>query len=279
MKRFDISSWLYAIRPKTLVAALTPVIVGTALASKEIPISYLKMGLALLFIVALQIATNLFNDVLDFEKGADTKDRVGPVRVTASGLIAKGYVFLAAYGCLFIAALASLPLISGFGMSALVALCLSLTYLYTGGPFPLAYKGLGDLFVFVFFGLVAVNGSYYIQTEEVTPLSLLAGVEVGLLATVLIAVNNLRDVTQDERAEKKTLAVRFGKIFARMEIAFCALVPFALVVIHTFLPLVLLPLALKIVWDVHNNEPSALYNQFLGRAAFLQIAFGFLLSL
>lgn len=278
MKLPDISSWLYAIRPKTLVAALTPVIVGTALAGKENPIFYGKMALAFLFIVALQIATNLFNDVLDFEKGADTKERMGPVRVTASGLIAKTHVFFAAYTCLFIAAVAALPLLSSIAMSALAALCLSLTYLYTGGPYPLAYKGLGDLFVFLFFGLVAVNGAYYIQTGSATSASLLAGCEVGLLATVLIAINNLRDIAQDERAKKRTLAVRFGKTFARVQIGFCALIPFGLVVTHTWLPLLILPLALKIVWDVRENEPSALYNQFLGRAALLQMVFGLLLA-
>ena len=226
--------WIDAARPKTLAAAVAPVLVGTAvgfqLGGQWHP---WLAACTLLSCMALQIATNWFNDAIDFVKGSDTAARLGPRRITASGVVTPRQVLIAACGALIVATALSVPLIlaRGWPIIAIGVPSLYFCYGYTGGPAPLAYRGLGELFVILFFGLVAVTGSAFVQSGQWHPEALIAGVQIGCLSTVLIAINNLRDVVEDTLSNKRTLAVRFGTTFARGEITalvvagFFALVP------------------------------------------------------
>ncbi len=288
-----VGSWVGAIRPKTLIASFVPVLVGTAVArAVGLPLKWEISGLAFLSAALIQIGTNFVNDALDFKMGADTEERVGPKRITASGEAKAHHVMWAAAISFALATLAGIPLVLAGG-SAIVGIGLVsilFGYLYTGGPFPLAYVGLGDLFVLVFFGWVAVLGMQVLHaggTAGITADSWIAGTQIGLLATVLIAINNLRDRITDQKVGKRTMAVRLGARLARVEIALLALVPFALG-IHwwgegrvwaALAPLVSLPLAVGLVRKVFTTEPGPVYNQYLGRAAGLELVFGVLLSL
>jgi 1,4-dihydroxy-2-naphthoate polyprenyltransferase len=216
--------WLLAIRPKTLPAAMAPVLIGTAMAFGD-GVMHVPSALAALFAaLMIQIATNLVNDYCDFKKGADTKDRVGPVRVTQAGLINPNVVLLGAVISFVLSALACVYLIFRGGPVILmigIASILSGIF-YTAGKKPLGYLGLGDIFVFVFFGPVAVGGTYYVQAmQDINVAVILAGIAPGLLSTGILAVNNLRDVDTDIKVGKKTLAVRFGRRFAAREYLFC----------------------------------------------------------
>ena len=282
--------WFMALRPKTLTAALAPIIVATALVRFEgKPILWWVSICALLSSCFIQIGTNLFNDALDFEKGADTHTRIGPQRVTQSGLLTHKQVMVGGGICFLIAALLGVPLVmqGGWPIVAIGLVSLFLGYAYTGGPFPLAYKGLGDLFVIVFFGLVAVTGTYYLHTLEFSTTALVAGLQVGMLATVLIAINNLRDAPEDARCGKHTLAVRFGVGFARVEIAFLVIAPFLLGAFWgrtgaqsaAVLPIIAFPIARRVIAGVWKNAPSPIYNQFLAMGAGLQMLFAILLAI
>ena len=207
--------WLMAARVRTLPAAIAPVLVGTAAAVEragELP----RAGgfvVALLGSVLIQIGTNLANDYSDARRGADTADRLGPVRVTSSGLVTPRRVLVATW-IAFGAAVACgvyLAVLAGWVILLIGALSIAAGVLYTGGPRPYGYAGLGEVFVFLFFGLVAVNGSYYVQLEDVSFLSLGLSVAVGLLSTAILVVNNVRDLETDRRAGKRTLAVRLGR--------------------------------------------------------------------
>ncbi len=214
-----LQTWLLAIRPKTLPAAAAPVIVGTAAALSD---DLFKPGpalAALLGALLLQIGANLANDVFDFKKGADTTDRLGPVRVTQAGLLSPGQVMAGVWVSFGLAALIGLYLaaVGGWPVVMIGLLSIAAALAYTGGPFPLGYNGLGDLFVFIFFGLAAVGGTYYVQAGTVSALAWWAAVPVGLLAVAIIVVNNLRDIHTDRAAGKKTLAVRLGERGAQVE--------------------------------------------------------------
>lgn len=276
-----IRAWLLAARPKTLSAAVVPVLMGSALAAKEpAGITWWVFWCALIGAVLIQIATNLINDALDFKKGADTAERLGPIRVTAAGLISSRAVMTAAYSCLFGAALCGIPLIyrGGWPMVAIGVTSILAAYAYTGGPFPLAYRGLGEVFVLLFFGFVAVGGTFYAHSLQWNEGAGLAGFAAGSLATVLLAINNLRDVDGDRRSNKRTTVVRFGERFARFEIAFFALAPFAAVAFigrNYLLTLVALPLALLIVVKVMRSRGAEL-NRTLALAGAHQWLFGLL---
>ena len=189
-----------AARAKTLVAAAAPVLIGTGLASFRGAFRPLPALMALVGALLIQIATNLANDYYDFVRGADTAERVGPVRVTQAGLLAPAAVWRAMVGLIAAAVLVGsyLVWVGGWPILWVGVLSLVCAVAYTGGPFPLAYLGLGDLFVFVFFGLVAVTGTYWVQARELPPDALLAGVGVGALSTAILVVNNLRDLATDE---------------------------------------------------------------------------------
>jgi 1,4-dihydroxy-2-naphthoate octaprenyltransferase len=201
-----------AVRPKTLAAAVSPVLIGTGLAAFRGAFRPLPALMALIGALLIQIATNLANDYYDFVRGADTAERVGPVRVTQAGLLAPATVRRAMVAVMVAAVLVGsyLVWVGGWPILWVGVLSLVCAVAYTGGPFPLAYLGLGDLFVFVFFGLVAVAGTYWVQARALPPDALLAGAGVGALSTAILVVNNLRDLATDTRVGKRTLAVRIG---------------------------------------------------------------------
>lgn len=267
-------SWLLATRPKTLPAAVAPVAAGTVLGGKLQGVWRWDFAWwALASCLALQIATNLFNDAIDHAKGADTEKRLGPRRVTASGDLRAGQVLVGAFLFLLVAGLTALPLWLAHGWPILVIgiPSLLLCYAYTGGPFPLAYLGLGDLFVLIFFGWVAVVGSCFLQTGQADVEALLLGTQIGLLSTALIAINNLRDVEEDRGTGKRTLAVRLGVRWAKAEIVLCLLGPSFLGIVWwvwgwsltALWPLVASPFAVWIAWQVLHAPPSRRYNQYL----------------
>lgn len=273
-----IRAWVLAARPKTLSAAIVPVAMAAALAWPKI--DWFILACALIGAVLIQIATNFINDALDFKKGADTAERLGPVRVTQAGLIRPETVMRAAYACLFGAVLCGIPLISRAGWPLLVIglLSIAMAYAYTGGPYPLAYHGLGELFVILFFGLIAVGGTFYVLTLQWNRSALLAGFAAGCLATVLIVINNLRDVESDRRSAKQTLAVRFGEVFARFEVVLFALAPFVLAPLISrslLITLLALPLAIALIVRVRRSH-GVMLNRCLAMAGALQWAFGIL---
>ncbi|MCC6882237.1 MAG: 1,4-dihydroxy-2-naphthoate octaprenyltransferase, partial [Verrucomicrobiales bacterium] len=221
-----MNPWILAARPKTLPAAIVPVWMGTVLAIQSVPgISWGLFCSTLLSCLCIQVATNLFNDAIDSQKGADTAARLGPVRATAAGLLPVRAVWTGAFVFCALAALLAWPILQtrGWPLLAIGTVSLILAWAYTGGPFPLAYVGLGELFVILFFGFIAVGGSWFVQTGSFPDrTALLVGLQTGLLSSVLLAINNLRDVDEDATTGKHTLAVRFGNTFARLEIAvFC----------------------------------------------------------
>jgi 1,4-dihydroxy-2-naphthoate octaprenyltransferase len=206
--------WLMAARPRTLPAALAPVLVGTAAAvdaSHELRVG--AFVAALIGSIFIQVGTNLSNDYSDARRGADSADRLGPVRVTSSGLVAPRRVLVATWVAFGIAVVAGIYLIAVAGIVILIVGVASILagVLYTGGPRPYGYEGLGELFVFLFFGLVAVNGSYYVQLERLDWLPFGLALAVGFLVTAILVVNNVRDIETDQRAGKRTLAVRMGR--------------------------------------------------------------------
>jgi len=280
------SPWLLAARPKTLSASLSAVLLGTGLATglSGQPVPMTLAALALTSALCIQVGTNLVNDAADFEKGADTADRLGPVRVTQSGLLHGRRVMLGAGAFFLVAALLGIPLIVAGGIPILVIGVLSLVagYAYTAGPFPLAYLGLGELFVLLFFGLAAVKGMAYVLTGQgLSPWAEVAALQVGLQSSALLAVNNCRDIAGDRKAGKRTLAARFGERFARVEIGVLVAVPYLLGAAWVMaarpwaaaLPLLTLPLAIRLVRGVWNEAPSRRYNVFLAQTALLQLLF------
>jgi 1,4-dihydroxy-2-naphthoate polyprenyltransferase len=227
--------WLMAARPRTLPAAIAPVLVGTAAAIEQHG-DLRRVGAfiaALIGSIFIQIGTNLANDYSDAKRGADTVERLGPVRVTAAGLVAPQRVLVATWLAFGIAVAAGIYLatVAGWVIIAVGAASIAAGILYTGGPRPYGYAGLGELFVFLFFGLVAVNGSYYVQLERLEWVPFGLSVAVGCLATAILVVNNVRDIDTDRRADKRTLAVRLGREPARrLYLALIALAYLALLV-------------------------------------------------
>jgi 1,4-dihydroxy-2-naphthoate octaprenyltransferase len=281
--------WVLASRPKTLSAAIVPVLMGSALSLREPARFGLSIFLCALFgAIFIQIATNFINDALDFKKGADTFERIGPLRVTQAGLLSADAVMRGAYACFILAALCGVPLVLRGGWPLIVIGLASIlcAYAYTGGPLPLAYHGLGELFVLIFFGFVAVGGTYYVLSLQFHRAALVAGFAAGSLGVVLIAINNLRDVATDRVSNKRTLAARFGERFARFEIACCALAPFAAAAIVAWmigrpwilLTLLALPLAIMVIAVVTKSSGAAL-NRCLAMSGALQWMFGILFAL
>ncbi len=273
-----MKSWFLAARPKTLPAAIVPVWVGSAPALfSEKGGSWFLFLCTLFSCICIQIATNLFNDAIDDRKGADTKKRLGPRRVTATGLISSKAVMIGALWFCLAAALFSMPLIQerGWPIVGIGLVSLFFSYGYTGGPWPLAYRGMGEVFVIVFFGFIAVIGSYFVQTGEWRePLIWIVGLQCGLYSCVLIAINNLRDIEEDRETGKITLAVRFGKTFARWEIAFFSLMPVALWYFVGDLSwrfgvycMALFFFNFRILGGIFRNEPGKKYNRYLALGA------------
>jgi len=248
-----MNPWILAARPRTLGAAIVPVVTGCALAWAAGGFDPLASALALICAILIQITTNYFNDAIDHAKGADTAERLGPVRATSAGLLSPRAMMTGGAVCLILATILAIPLVlhGGWPILALGIVSLVLAYAYTGGPLPLAYLGLGEIFVVLFFGLFAVAGTFFLNTLEWSAAAALAGLQIGVHSSVLLAVNNLRDLETDRRADKKTLAARFGIVFARRETAALVLTPFVLGVAWLplgylwafLLPLLTVPLA------------------------------------
>ena len=284
-----MNPWILAARLRTLGAAAVPVAAGAALAFSQGGFDPTTTLLVLACAVLIQVATNYFNDAIDHSKGADTALRLGPTRVTSSGLIPERRVMLAAVFCLALSALLAIPLVlrGGWPIFVLGAISLFLAYAYTGGPFPLAYLGLGEIFVVFFFGFFAVAGTFYLNTLGVSAAAMLAGLQIGLHSSVLLAVNNLRDLETDRVANKRTLAARFGLAFARRENAALIMTPFILGILWLplgllwafLVPLISLPLAWRLARTCLAATPDRAANQLLVQAAALHAVFGLLLAI
>lgn len=281
----SFSDWLQAARPKTLGAAIAPVFVGFFIGSR---LGGQSINVALLLCtlgstIALQIATNWFNDALDFQQGKDTEARVGPRRITAAGVVSPASVMMAGFLMLGVATALSIPLIAARGLPIVCIGIPSLyfCYGYTGGVAPLAYRGLGELFVILFFGLVAVMGSAFVQSGEWLTGGVVGGVQIGCLSTVLIAINNLRDIDEDRSTGKRTLAVRFGATFARMEITLLIAVAYAVGLYWwdagytraCTLPLAVLPLGVFLIFRIWTTPPGPAYNKLLAMSGAQLLAF------
>jgi 1,4-dihydroxy-2-naphthoate octaprenyltransferase len=221
--------WLSASRLRTLPAAVAPVVVGSAMAGHDHRFNPAAAGLCLAFALLIQIGTNFANDYYDFVNGADTLERLGPRRAVASGLVRPAAMRRAMAGVFGVAFVIGLGLIRWGGpwMLAIGVASILCGIAYTGGPWPLGYHGLGDVFVFIFFGLVAVTTTYFVQAERVSGYAILASVPIGLLAANLLLVNNYRDAESDAAANKRTLVVRFGRRYARVQFAVSLCASFA----------------------------------------------------
>ncbi len=282
------TAWFLACRPKTLSVSLSPVLVGTAVAWYDThTLLWLPLLAAALGAAFIQIGTNLFNDVGDFLRGTDTPGRLGPKRATAEGWLTPGMVKVGAWLSFALAFLCGIYLVwhGGWPIVAIGLASLAAGWAYTGGPRPIAYGPLGEVFVFIFFGLVAVGGSYYLQTLNLTPIALLAATLVGIHAAAVITVNNYRDHDGDKANGKNTLAVRLGRPAMRRLYAAEMQAPYALLPLlaglgwKAALPLLSLPLALKLIRRFQREAPGPVFNQILATTAGLQLLFAILLLL
>lgn len=285
----SLGTWMLAVRPRTLPAALAPVIVGSALAQADGAFRLLPAAAALAGALLLQIAVNLANDYFDFKKGVDTADRLGPVRVTQSGLIAPATVRGAMGATLAAAGLVGfyLVFVGGWPIALIGIASIAGVLGYSGGPYPLASRGLGDMCVFVFFGPVAVIGTYYVQALAWSWPALFMSLPPGLLITAILVVNNLRDIDTDCAAGKRTLAVMIGICATRREYMLLVVttygVPLAAYLagdypVWVLLPLLSLPLAARGIKMIYTTSGRAL-NDGLGRTATLALVFSLLLAI
>lgn len=281
--------WIMAARVRTLPAAIAPVLVGTSLALGDGEFDALAFVAALLGAIFIQVGTNLSNDYSDARRGADSEDRLGPVRVTAGGLVPPRQVLLATYISFGLAVLCGVYLIAVAGPELLAVGAASILagVLYTGGPRPYGYEGLGEIFVFLFFGVVAVTGSYFVQVQHLPWEAFAEAVPVGLLASAILVVNNVRDLETDRRAGKRTLAVRLGRertrrlYTAMVALAFLtAPLPWYAGSMSAWLLLVALaiPLAVPLVRTVRTRVDGPSLNAALAKTGALQLVFCVLLA-
>lgn len=290
MNTSNLKIWVEAARPKTLAAAFVPVLVGATIAYQHELINWMATTVALICAFLIQIGTNFANDYFDFVKGADTEERIGFERATAKGLISPKTMLNATIICMTLAFLFGLYLVWIGGAVVLIIGLSSLLFgvLYTGGPFPLGYNGLGDLFVFIFFGIVAVMTTYYINTLAWSVDTFWASLAVGALCTNILVVNNLRDVEQDKIAGKKTLGVLFGETMLKVEYTLMLLLAFAIpphfyfqldYEVWIFLPFLILPIALLHTTTIWTETEKRNLNQQLEKTAKFMTIFGLLFSI
>jgi len=286
----SVQAWLLAARPKTLTAALAPVVVGTALATHDGVLAWLPALAALVGATLIQLGTNFANDYYDFVRGGDTADRVGPERVTQAGLLTPESVKRGMWTVLGAALLVGTYLVwvGGWPIVWIGLSSLACAVLYTGGPFPLAYHGLGDVFVFVFFGLVAVSGTYYVQGLAWPPDVFLAGAALGALNTAILVANNLRDVETDATVGKRTLAVRIGTRGSQVQYVTMLFVAFVVPVVGwqvygwpaaSLAALLVAPLCIAPVRRVLTHTEPAELLPALGETARVVGVYGLLLGL
>ena len=286
----QLRPWILASRPRTLTAAITPVVVGTALAVRAHAFNAPLALAALISAILIQIGANFANDLYDFKKGADTPDRLGPTRVTSAGLLSPRSVEIAMWLTFALSAVGGLFLIYAGGWPVLIIGLASIlaAIVYTGGPVPLGYIGLGDLLVLIFFGLVAVGGTYYVQAQALAPEVIFAALAIGALATNILVVNNVRDAATDKIAGKRTLAVLLGRNAARAEYAllliFAYATPFVLWLAFNMGPWVLLallslPVAVRLARVVFTADDGPSLNRTLAGTAQLLAIYGALLAL
>lgn len=281
-----VQIWWLAIRPKTLTISIVPVMVGSSCAYAAAgAVSRLLLLVTLATAMLIQIGTNLHNDVGDFERGADGADRLGPRRATASGWLEPGAVRHVAFACFGLAMLLGCYLVwQGGWPILLLGLCsIAAGWAYTGGPRPIAYSALGELFAWLFFGLAAVMGSYYLQTFRLSWNIFAAASMIGWLAAAVIVVNNYRDLDCDRKVGKNTLAVCIGRAGSRVEYGLLMLAPYAMLLIPAglkiwWLPALTLPWAIYLVVLFCRQTPGPVFNRLLAQTVLLQLCFGFLLS-
>lgn len=283
-------AWILAARPKTLPAALSPVVVGMALAWADGRFALLPALACAAGALLLQILSNFANDYSDFFRGADTEHRLGPTRVTASGLISPAQLRAGIAVVIAVAVLVGLYLVwvGGWPILLIGVAAILAALAYTGGPFPFGYYGLGEVFVFLFFGLAAVCGTYWVQALALPAHVIVAAVPVGLLVTGILVVNNYRDIDTDRQAGKRTLAVRMGRQGARIEyavlVAAAYIMPFVLWLgfglnAWLLLPLLTIPLAVPLVRNVFTATDGPTLNKTLAGAARLALLFSLLLAI
>ncbi|HRD55762.1 MAG TPA: 1,4-dihydroxy-2-naphthoate octaprenyltransferase [Parachlamydiaceae bacterium] len=273
-KQDYLKAWVLTTRPKTLILSCIPFFVGTVASSGYVKkIDYFLLLFAVLSALSIQIATNFINDVYDAKHNADKPSRLGPKRGIQSGVLAVDEVFFGGIALFVLAFLFGIPLILKGGTPIFLLLLASIFsgFIYTGGKKPLAYNGLGELFVILFFGLASTTAAFFFQTGFLNVEILLLGVQLGFFASIPIAINNLRDLEEDKKVHKKTLAVRFGKKMARMEIALLVLLPFVLNFYHkplseALIPFLVSPLSLSLIYYIYKEEPGECYNRFLGQS-------------
>jgi len=276
--------WLLAMRPRTLPAAAAPVIVGSAMAYYENAFRLLPALSALAGALLLQIGANLANDVFDYQKGADNTKRLGPTRVTQSGMLSPNEVKAGMWLTFGLAALIGvyLTLVSGWPVIAIGLAAIAAAILYTGGPFPYGYRGLGEVFVFLFFGLAAVAGTYYVQAVRISWSAIIASIPMGLLIVAILVVNNLRDLSTDRASGKMTLAVQLGERGTRQEYMLVVLAAYLIPLLSALskvnslwmlLPFLTLSMAVDLIQFVFHNEGKPL-NFVLGRTGQLVLFFG-----
>ncbi len=285
-----VTPWLLASRPKTLPAALSPVIIGTALAFSDGAGHWPSATAAALGALLLQIGANYANDYYDFIKGADKQERLGPTRATAAGMVSPQAMKRAFIIIFALAALVGVYLImrGGWPIVIIGVLSIASAILYTGGPYPLGYNGLGDLFVFIFFGLVAVGGTYYVQALQIGRTALIAGAAPGLFSVAILTVNNLRDIRDDRRSGKRTLPVLFGEKIGRaqyvLSVLIACLVPLFLIAqtgSHRWAAAAaaaLLP-TIPVMRILYTQPPGVIYNRALAQTGKALFIFSLLFSI
>jgi len=282
-------AWLLATRPRTLPAAIAPVVLGTAMAIADKRFAWLAAAAAFSVALLMQIGVNLANDYFDYLKGIDTEERLGPPRAAQSGLIPPKQL---RSGVTLIFVLSLIPgfyllAVGGWPVLFIGLACIGAALAYSGGPFPLASHGLGDIFVFIFFGLVAVCGTYYVQALRLTPMVWLMGAIEGLLITAILVVNNLRDIQTDRQSGKRTLAVIIGDRASKLEYLLLLGIAYAIPIIlwlsgygsaWLILPLFSLPLAVSQVRFIWKSAGGSMLNQTLANTAKLALVYSLLLS-
>lgn len=282
-------AWILAARPKTLVAALLPVLIGAAWAYSRAEFSWSVALLILLSATCIQVGTNFANDYSDFKKGADTHERLGPTRVTQAGLLSPRAVLVGTLVAFALAVAFAVPLMlrGGWPILAIGLSGILFGWMYTGGPYPLGYNGLAEFFVLAYFGVLAVGGTAYLFTLEWETTAFLLGLIPGVLSCGLLAVNNVRDEHTDRKAGKRTPVVRFGRTFGLIEYAACLLLPYAILLsmvtrlpkLSCFLPLLALPLTVSPLKTVFTKTDGPSLNHALAHTARHILVFGGLLTI